>query len=111
MIERLEHVCEIDYYADNSNPILRCTMAIGRPVALVLLLLMTTAGIPQQADKKQRDPQSTYEPRSAPGVGQKFLEKFVGEWDVGKTFYPVGGKPAQMQGKCRQTMVQEGRFL
>jgi len=64
---------------------------------------------PAQGEKK--DPQSSYEPRSKPGAGQKFLEKFVGEWDVVKTFYPRTGKPTETKGTCRQTMIHEGRFL
>jgi hypothetical protein len=59
----------------------------------------------------QKDPQSTIEPRSAPGAGQKFLEKFVGDWDVAKTFYPRTGDPVTAKGRCRQTMIHGGRFL
>jgi Protein of unknown function (DUF1579) len=59
----------------------------------------------------QKDPQSKYEPRSKPGAGQKFLERFVGDWDVVKTFYPVSGEPVRVRGECRQTMLHEGRFL
>jgi hypothetical protein len=70
--------------------------------------LMAATGIPAQ-DKK--DPQSTLEPRSQPGAGQKFLAKFVGEWDVVKSFFPAKGEPSRQEGECRQTMVQEGRFL
>jgi hypothetical protein len=66
------------------------------------------AGQPPPAPK---DPQSTYEPRSAPGAGQKFLEKFVGDWDVAKTFYSRAGDPARQAGECRQTMTHDGRFL
>src|SRR5436190_15396129 len=61
--------------------------------------------------KSTKDPQSAYEPRSKPGAGQKFLEKFVGDWDVVKTFYPRSGDPIKVTGECRQTMIHEGRFL
>jgi len=64
---------------------------------------------PAQGEKK--DPQSSFEPRSKPGAGQKFLEKFVGDWEVVKTFYPRTGKPAETKGTCKQTMIHEGRFL
>src|SRR5262245_45848561 len=64
---------------------------------------------PQQDTKK--DPQSSYEPRSAPGAGQKFLKQFEGDWEVVKTFYPRSGEPARAKGECRQTMLHEGRFL
>jgi len=57
------------------------------------------------------DPQSSVEPRSQAGVGQKFLEQFVGEWDVVKTFYSRSGEPSRTEGVCRQTMIHEGRFL
>jgi hypothetical protein len=60
---------------------------------------------------KQKDPQSSYEPRSAPGAGQKFLEKFVGDWEVVKTFHPRSGDPVLVKGTCRQTMIHGGRFL
>jgi hypothetical protein len=44
-------------------------------------------------------------------VGQKFLEKFVGDWDVVKTFYPRSGALVRTQGTCRQRMIHGGRFL
>jgi Protein of unknown function (DUF1579) len=61
------------------------------------------------ADKK--DPQSQIEPRSGPGPGQKFLERFVGDWDVVKTFHPRQGEPVAAKGSCRQEMIHGGRFL
>jgi hypothetical protein len=69
---------------------------------------LAAAHAPAQ-DKK--DPQAAYEPRSGPGAGQKFLEKFVGDWDVAKTFYSRTGQPNKSQGECRQTLTQGGRFL
>jgi hypothetical protein len=69
------------------------------------------ADTPPKGTKDAKDPQSSYEPRSKPGAGQKFLEKFVGDWDVAKTFYPRSGNPARAGGQCRQTMIHEGRFL
>jgi hypothetical protein len=77
-------------------------------VPLVGVTLLCGAGQPPQG----KDPQSSYEPRSGPGVGQKFLQKFVGDWDVAKAFYPrTGGEPARAKGECQQTMVHGGRFL
>lgn len=64
-----------------------------------------------KAPTKPRDPQSRYEPRSNPGAGQEFLQKFVGDWDVVKTFHPQKGDPVRQKGECRQTMIHEGRFL
>jgi hypothetical protein len=61
--------------------------------------------------REKKDPQSAIEPRSAPGAGQKFLEKFVGNWDVVKTFHPRSGDPAVQKGECKQTMMHDGRFL
>ena len=59
-----------------------------------------------------RDPQATYEPRSAPGAGQQWLARLAGDFDVQKTFHPRdGGAPAISRGTCRQTMVHGGRFL
>ena len=81
---------------------------------VVFVLLTTGSGVGQ--DKKnppddKKDPQAKFEPRSKPGEGQKFLEQFVGDWEVAKTFHPRGGKAVQIKGECRQKMVQAGRFL
>jgi hypothetical protein len=59
----------------------------------------------------QSDPQSSYEPRSSPGAGQKFLESFVGSWNVTKKFYLRTGEPTQSTGSCKQTMIHDGRFF
>ncbi len=86
----------------NRSPIFTALLTIGWLVGF-------GAAIPAQ-DKK--DPQSTFEPRSKPGVGQAFLEKFVGDWEVVKTFYPrSGGEAVPVKGECRQTMIHDGRFL
>jgi hypothetical protein len=77
--------------------------------SVLALTLLAVPGAGQPPDKK--DPQSTVEPRSAPGAGQKFLAQFVGIWDVTKIFYPRSGDPATVQGECVQTMVHDGRFL
>jgi hypothetical protein len=74
------------------------------PAAVVLL-----AAAGQPPDKK--DPQGAFEPKSKPGAGQKFLEKFAGEWDVAKTFHPKAGEPFKQKGECKQTMTHGGRFL
>lgn len=79
---------------------------------LVVVLLAASAGAqtpPTDTDKK--DPQSAVEPRSAPGEGQKFLQKFVGTWDVVKTFHGRDGQVTKTTGSCRQTMIHGGRFL
>jgi hypothetical protein len=73
-----------------------------------LLLLLCAAIATAQAKK---DAQSSYEPRSAPGEGQKFLGQLVGQWDVVKTFYPRSGPPSVANGRCTQTMINDGRFL
>lgn len=83
------------------------TRLLGYLVLLVSACLFELDAMAQ--DKK--DPQATYEPRSGPGAGQKFLEKFVGDWDVVKTFHPRSGEPVQTKGECRQMMMHEGRFL
>jgi hypothetical protein len=62
-------------------------------------------------DNKPQDAQTSYDPRSAPGVGQKFLEKFVGDWDVEKIFHPRSGGSVITKGECHQTIINEGRFL
>jgi hypothetical protein len=64
-----------------------------------------------QDSKPSKDPQSSFEPRSGPGAGQKFLEKFVGDWDVLKTLSFRPGTPVRIKGECRQVMIHDGRFL
>jgi hypothetical protein len=85
------------------------TLPKHRLVAVVLVVAFLSGA--QQPPPAQKDPQSTFEPRSNPGAGQKFLEKFVGDWDVLKTFHPRSGEPARSKGECRQTMIHDGRFL
>ncbi|HVS36382.1 MAG TPA: DUF1579 family protein [Gemmataceae bacterium] len=79
--------------------------------ALGLLGLATAVCWGADPPPKDKDPQAGYEPRSEPGEGQKLLERFVGIWDVQKTFYPRSGDPVETKGVCRQTMIHGGRFL
>jgi hypothetical protein len=79
-------------------------------VVLGLLVCAWLAGAAEPPPEK-KDPQSSFEPRSRPGAGQKFLERFVGDWDVEKTFYPQSGEPARQKGECKQSMMHDGRFL
>jgi hypothetical protein len=79
-------------------------------VALALLLALTLFASAQEPSGK-RDAQSSFEPRSGPGAGQKLLERMAGDWDVAKTFYPRNGEPVRSNGTCKQTMIQGGRFL
>lgn len=66
---------------------------------------------PKPDDKK--DPQEKFEPKGAPGAGQKFLARFAGDWTVEKTFFPrtPGAEPAKSKGECKQEMTHGGRFL
>jgi len=64
-----------------------------------------------QPPEQRKDPQSTYEPRSEPGAGQKYLAALAGDWEVIKTFYPRSGDPVKVSGQCRQTMIHDGKFL
>ena len=66
---------------------------------------------PAEPPATQNDAQSSYEPNSRPGAGQKYLEKMVGKWDVSKVFYPREGDPVRSPGECRQSMIQDGKFL
>lgn len=66
---------------------------------------------PAPGQAAARDPQQSYEPRSEPGEGQKYLARMEGDWDVVKTFYPRSGDPAVSQGTCNQHMIHAGRFL
>lgn len=78
-----------------------------------LLALVALIAIPALADEpaKPKDAPRPFEPRSAPGAGQAYLAKTVGDWDVVKTFHPREGEPRKTTGRCRQTMVHDGRFL
>ncbi len=73
--------------------------------------ILSASAQEKKSTKDQKDPQSAYEPRSQPGEGQKFLLKFVGDWEVTKTFYPRSGDPVVQKGECKQSMVHGGRFL
>jgi hypothetical protein len=87
--------------------------------AFLLTFLLTACALsasPSSAREKApakelKDPQSKFEPRSNPGEGQEFLEKFVGDWDVAKAFHPRSGDPVRQKGTCRQAMIHGGRFL
>jgi hypothetical protein len=76
-------------------------------MASAVCLLFIAAG----SAEAQKDAHSTFEPRSNPGAGQKLLERFAGDWRVTKTFYPQTGEPIRAEGRCRQSMIHEGRFL
>jgi hypothetical protein len=89
--------------------------ALGIFMIFTTGILLVWAGQPptKKDDKKEdkKDPQAAFEPRSKPGAGQKYLEKFVGDWQVAKTFHPRMGEPTKQKGQCRQTMIHDGRFL
>ena len=71
---------------------------------MTAILLLGGASLAQQSHNQ-------YEPPGGAGAGQKLLEKFVGEWDVVKTFFPMNGNPVVTKGTCKQYMIQEGKFL
>jgi hypothetical protein len=78
---------------------------------IVFLSLACAKADDKPATPPAKDPQATYEPRSSPGEGQKFLTQFVGNWSVVKTFHPRNGQPVVSRGTCTQTMIHDGRFL
>ncbi|HEX5272194.1 MAG TPA: DUF1579 family protein [Gemmataceae bacterium] len=86
-------------------------MILPRFRVVVFLLLCAWVVGAAEPPPAQKDPQSAYEPRGKPGAGQKFLEKFVGDWDVVKSFHPQTGDPVRATGDCKQTMINDGRFL
>jgi hypothetical protein len=86
-------------------------MLFSKSLAAAALLAIAWMVVPTAPGQEKKDVQEKFEPRSKPGAGQKFLEKFVGDWTVVKSFFPQKGEPSKMEGECRQTMVQEGRFL
>ena len=85
-------------------------MTVFRLVA-ALFVSISAATLFAQSPTTASDAQSAYEPRSAPGAGQEFLKRLVGQWDVVKTFFPSSGKPEVVSGTCKQTMINGDRFL
>jgi hypothetical protein len=83
--------------------------SLGLVVVGAVCIFVSAAQPP--AKDKDKDPQSTFEPRSSAGAGQKFLEQFVGNWEVAKTFYPRSGDPVKQSGECRQAIIHDGKFL
>jgi Protein of unknown function (DUF1579) len=81
---------------------MRFTAALATGICLLITAVWASG---------QNAPQTTFERRSSPGAGQKFLEKFAGDWNVTKTFYPRAGEPIRTEGRCHQAMIHEGRFL
>jgi hypothetical protein len=82
-------------------------MKLAATLAMATLMLITAVG----SATGQKEAQTTFEPRSGPGSGQKLLEKFAGDWSVTKTFYPRSGEPSRAEGRCHQVMIHDGRFL
>jgi hypothetical protein len=86
-----------------------------RPLAAMAvasaLLGLAADDPPRNGAAATQDPQAKFEPRSAPGAGQRYLEGFVGDWEVAKAFFPRSGEPNRSKGTCRQSMIQGGRFL
>ena len=82
-------------------------MSVFAQMIVASYLVVTAAG--QQPIKN--DAESSHERASAPGAGQRYLAKIVGTWNVSKVFYPGQGDPIRTSGECRQTMIQDGKFL
>ena len=75
---------------------------------MIVASCLLIAAMPASAQKAG---QPSPEPDSAPGLGQKLLEKMAGSWEVTKVFYPRQGDPIRTSGQCRSTMIQDGKFL
>lgn len=83
-----------------------------RAATFLLLTAALAAGQPPAAQKKDdKDPQSRVEPKGEPGVGQQFLARMAGIWDVEKTFSLPGRPATTTTGEAVQTMTHNGRFL
>ncbi len=76
-----------------------------------LAAIAAAVAIAQPPPPEKKDPQSSVEPKSAPGEGQQFLAKFVGTWEVKKSFHPRTGDPVTQSGTCVQELTHGGRFL
>lgn len=90
-----------------SSPTYRRAIGTKLPVIFIAAIL----ALPAPAQNNPPGTQSTYDPGSGPGAGQKFLEKFAGNWDVKKIFHPRTGDPVIAKGECHQKMINDGRFL
>lgn len=84
---------------------------LAHPFFVAVFVLAAILGWKVLAQDKPKDPQATYDPRSSAGVGQQFLQKFVGDWSVDKVFHPRTGDPVTTKGVCHQSMINEGKFL
>ncbi len=81
---------------------------------LSFVIVLTSLGFVSADEPSKppaKDPQAAHEPKSAPGAGQVFLAKFVGDWDVAKAFFPRTGEPSRSKGTCRQSMTHKEHFL
>jgi Protein of unknown function (DUF1579) len=82
-------------------------------VALVAgMMAFSLVASGQEPGKGQKkDAQERFEPRGAPGAGQKYLLKYVGDFDVVRNLTFREDQPVKSTGTCKQKMVQDGRFL
>ena len=71
---------------------------------LIAVLLFSSVAAAQQTHKE-------YEPPTAAGAGQTLLQKYVGDWEMTKKFFPATGNPTVTKGTVKQFMVQGGKFL
>ena len=86
-------------------------MELKSSTLFVCALGVSFALVASAQQRQTKDPQSSYEPRSTPGEGQKYLQRFVGNWEVTKTFHPRSGQPSVAKGECVQSMINDNRFL
>jgi Protein of unknown function (DUF1579) len=77
----------------------------------VLLIAIASAIVVSALGQEKKSDRSKFEPRSEPGAGQALLKRFEGDWDVTKTIHRQTGDPSRTIGRCRQTMIHDGRFL
>ena len=81
------------------------------PIALIVSAM--AHGQPPTPPGDKKDSEEKFEPKGAPGAGQKFLARFAGEWTLQKSFFPrtPGAEPVESTGACKQEMTHGGRFL
>src|SRR6266550_3736431 len=77
----------------------------------VTLFVLSFGMVISVSGQEKKNERSKFEPRSEPGAGQALLKRFEGDWDVTKTIYRQTGDPSRAIGRCRQTMIHDGRFL
>ena len=89
----------------------RCQISVCLRGFCILSLVLIFGYSASGRGETNKDAEARYEPRSSPGSGQQFLEKFVGDWEVEKVFHSRTHGVVTTKGECHQALINGGRFL